>query len=290
MIEDLKHGMANLVKSLGQKRFYFAYGTGARSDGKGDGALAIGKKKPTAAEMDDECECNELYEGYCWSSTDATVFYFQGKGKKLSPTLVTKMAQLAKKQTGRPYQFAIPPAEEERRAEALPIGGGEAEGPAAPPTAPQAAAPAEEPLAPEDDAPEANVQAAADPTGILNNLNGMVPRVKQAIAAAPAKRDPLLKLVGKVKLDAQGGRLRLAASGLEVLQKAVAGVAAGVAIVSELNGLVPRVKQAIAAAPEKRASFLKVVEKIKTDAQGGRTARAATGLKGLKQVLVARQV
>jgi hypothetical protein len=131
--------------------------------------------------------------------------------------------------------------------------------------------------------------AAADPAVLLKELNAIVPQVKQVIAVAPEKRDPLLKLVGKIKADAQGGRLRIASTGLQVLKKALAGISAAVAIVKELNGLVPRVKQAIAAAPQKRGAYLKLVEKIKTDAQGGRTPVAAAGLKGLKRVLGTQQ-
>jgi hypothetical protein len=130
---------------------------------------------------------------------------------------------------------------------------------------------------------------SADPTAVLNNLNVLAPHVRQAIAVAPEKRDPLLKLVGKVKTDALGGRLRLAGTALQALHKAVTGIAAGAAIVNELNGLVPRVKQTISVVPAKRQSFLKLVSKIKADAQGGRIPAAAAGLKGLKKALSAWQ-
>jgi hypothetical protein len=136
---------------------------------------------------------------------------------------------------------------------------------------------------------------------ILKELTAFVPQVKQAIAAAPAKRDPLLKLVAKIQADAQGGRVPTATAGLKMLKTAVAGTApaggaappaaAGAspaAILDELKGLLPQVKQAIAAAPEKREVYLKLVDKIKTDAQGGRAPVAVASLNALKGVLSPR--
>ena len=44
MADDLKPMLVKVYE--GKKKYHFAYGTGKRKDGKGDGELVISKKKP----------------------------------------------------------------------------------------------------------------------------------------------------------------------------------------------------------------------------------------------------
>ena len=52
MADDLKPMLAKVLASEGKKEFFFAYGTGRRKDGKGDGELVVRGKKPPKAEID----------------------------------------------------------------------------------------------------------------------------------------------------------------------------------------------------------------------------------------------
>jgi hypothetical protein len=67
-------------------------------------------------------DCKEVFEGLCWAGNgpeNSETVYFQAKGKKLSPMIVAKMALTAKKITTRQYDFQMPSADEEARAEKL---------------------------------------------------------------------------------------------------------------------------------------------------------------------------
>src|SRR5262245_60438433 len=119
MAEDLKPSLQRVITNKGKKKFFFAYGTGKRKDGKGDGALLVGAKKLKKNEVEDECACQQYFEGFCWSSAEGDVLYFSGKGKKLSPMIVSKMALTAKKETGKQYDFQVPSDEEEAKAAKL---------------------------------------------------------------------------------------------------------------------------------------------------------------------------
>jgi hypothetical protein len=119
MADDLKQMLSKVQQSKGEKRFHFAYGTGARTDGKGDGALAVGMKKMKEEQLKEDCACKEFFSGFCWAATDGGTIFFQGKGKKLSGILVAKMMISVKKAIGRQYEFALPGEDEERRMEKL---------------------------------------------------------------------------------------------------------------------------------------------------------------------------
>ena len=117
MAEDLKPMLGVVLK--GQKKFFFAYGTGKRKDGKGDGLLLVDRKKPKKEDVAEGCDCQQFFEGWCWSSVDNGTIYFQGSGKNLSQAIVAKMALSAKRETGKQYDFQLPSSEEEARAASL---------------------------------------------------------------------------------------------------------------------------------------------------------------------------
>src|SRR5262245_24508375 len=86
MADELKSMLQSLEKSKGKKRFYFAYGTGKRKDGKAfDGSLAVGGTRIKKEEVEQECACQQFFEGRCWSSPDGEVVYFAAKGSALKP-------------------------------------------------------------------------------------------------------------------------------------------------------------------------------------------------------------
>ncbi|MCI0683078.1 MAG: hypothetical protein L0Y71_13335 [Gemmataceae bacterium] len=119
MADDLRAALTKVEKSSGKKRFFFAYATGKRADGKGDGDLVVSTKKPKKAQLEEECEVKDFYEGFCWSNEAGEIIYLAGRGKKLSATHIAKMKLLAKKLTTRQYEFAIPTPEQEAAAEKL---------------------------------------------------------------------------------------------------------------------------------------------------------------------------
>ncbi len=68
MAVDLKSMLTKVLSNGGEKKFFFAYGTGKRKDGKGDGELAVRGQKPKKAEIETELAvCKELVEGVCWT-------------------------------------------------------------------------------------------------------------------------------------------------------------------------------------------------------------------------------
>src|SRR4051812_20714965 len=98
MADDLKPTLTKVLASAGKKKFFFAYGTGKRKDGKGDGELAVRGKKPKKAEVEGElADCKELIEGNCWSSPDGETLFVAAKGKKISGMVVAKMALTVKR-------------------------------------------------------------------------------------------------------------------------------------------------------------------------------------------------
>lgn len=119
MADDLKTMLIKVLHSKGRKRFFFAYGTGKRMDGAGDGHLIVGAKKAKKVEVQESCACQAFYEGHCWSSPDGEVVFFLSKAAKLSAASVAKMALTAKKLSKRQFDFQVPSPEEETRAESL---------------------------------------------------------------------------------------------------------------------------------------------------------------------------
>jgi hypothetical protein len=140
MADDLKPTLTKVLASKGEKKFCFAYGAGKRKDGQGDGELIVRPKKPKKQEVEGElADCKEVLEGVCWVGTgtdDGQTIYFQGKGKKLSPAIVAKMALTAKRATGRQYDFQVPSPEEEARADKLSEGESDEATATAPPPPP----------------------------------------------------------------------------------------------------------------------------------------------------------
>jgi ubiquinone biosynthesis protein UbiJ len=131
--------LAKVLASGGAKKFYFAYGTGKRKDGKGDGELAVSGTKPKKTAIEGELsDCKQVLEGVCWTGkgpNDAQTVYFQGKSTKLSATVVAKMVLTVKRVSGRQYDFQVPSPEEEARVANLKEGEGD-EIPVAPPAPP----------------------------------------------------------------------------------------------------------------------------------------------------------
>jgi hypothetical protein len=158
--DDLKPMLMKVC--AGKKKYHFAYGTGKRKDGKGEGELIVSKKKPKREEVEEACECKDFLVGRCWSSPDGAIVYFQATGKKLSNQLVTKMALTAKRVIGKSYDFQLPSPEEEARASALPEGDEEDD---APPAAP-----------PPPAAPKADPGAA-----FMARLKALMPAIKAAV-------------------------------------------------------------------------------------------------------------
>jgi hypothetical protein len=115
MADDLK-AMLDQVKSGNGKRFFFAFGTGKRSDGAGDGHLIVGAagKKPKKSDVQAACACQAFVEGECWAakSDNGTTYYFTGKPALAAP-MVAKMALTAKKLAGKQYDFQVPSPEQE---------------------------------------------------------------------------------------------------------------------------------------------------------------------------------
>ncbi len=116
MSEDLKSMLGKVLHSRGRKSFAFAYATGKRTDGKGDGHLHLVagrksfKKDDVAEEVD---KIGFFLQGRCWSDSDGKSIFIQGKG--LNHTLVVKMKLTAKTVTGRSYDLQLPDPDEERR-------------------------------------------------------------------------------------------------------------------------------------------------------------------------------
>jgi hypothetical protein len=127
----LKSVVDKVMKSRGKKKYYFAYGTGKRTDGKPyDGALKIGvggPGKPKKADIEAECACTQFFEGTCWSSADGETVFFRGKGKAVPPATIAKMAFTANRVASKQYDFQAPSAAEEERSDALPEGDAEDE-------------------------------------------------------------------------------------------------------------------------------------------------------------------
>jgi hypothetical protein len=118
MADDLTANLNKVKKSQGKKRLFFAYGTGKRKDGKGEGALLVATRKPKKEQVEEECPCAEFFDGFCWSSDNGETIYF-GSKKKLGGAMIAKMMLTVKKTTGRQFEFAAPSPEEEARAEKL---------------------------------------------------------------------------------------------------------------------------------------------------------------------------
>ncbi len=128
MADELKSMLTKVLSNGGKKKFFFAYGTGKRNDGKGEGELAVSGKKPKKSEIESAlANCKDLFEGVCWTGDgpeNSDTIYFQGRGKKLSPIIVTKMTLTAKTTVGRHYRFDLPSADEEARVASLADGEG----------------------------------------------------------------------------------------------------------------------------------------------------------------------
>jgi hypothetical protein len=123
MAGELKPMLAKVLTSGGEKKYFFAYGTGKRKDGNGEGDLAVRATKPKKPEIEAAlAPCKEFFEGFCWTGhgpDDSKTVYFQSRGKPLSSTLVTKMKLTAKTTLGRQYDFQIASPEEAARADKL---------------------------------------------------------------------------------------------------------------------------------------------------------------------------
>jgi hypothetical protein len=113
--DELKAILGKLLLSAGKKKLFFAYGTGKRKDGKGDGALLVRGKKPKKQDVEAVCDCSQFTEGTCWSATEGQTIYLHGRKDKLAASLVTKMALSAKHETGKIYDFQVPSDEEAAR-------------------------------------------------------------------------------------------------------------------------------------------------------------------------------
>src|SRR5271170_4878125 len=82
MADGLKGMLTKVLQNKGRKKFFFAYGTGKRTDGQGDGHLIVANgKKPKRPDIEEECACSTFIEGRCWSSTDGGTLFFLGKSK-----------------------------------------------------------------------------------------------------------------------------------------------------------------------------------------------------------------
>jgi hypothetical protein len=114
MANDLATMLKAVQLNKGKKRFCFAFGTGKRHDGLGHGHLVIARNKPKKALFKEEFECQTFVEGNCWSSVDGGTIYFISK-TSLGTSTVAKMALTAKQIVGKPFDFQIPPPEEETR-------------------------------------------------------------------------------------------------------------------------------------------------------------------------------
>jgi hypothetical protein len=123
MADDLKTMLKKVHASKGEKKFHFAYGTGKRKDGKGEGELAVRGKKLKKAEIEAQLtDCKDVFQGVCWTGAETAngeTVYFLALNKKLSTTVLTKMKLTAKVTIGRQCDFEIASPEEEARAASL---------------------------------------------------------------------------------------------------------------------------------------------------------------------------
>ncbi len=120
---DLKSMLTKVTSSGGKKKYFFAYATGKRKDGAGEGELVVSVKKLKKPDIEEELvACKDFFEGQCWTGQgpdDEKTVYFQARGKKLSSMLVTKMKLTAKSVLGKQYDFQLPSPEEEARSVSL---------------------------------------------------------------------------------------------------------------------------------------------------------------------------
>jgi hypothetical protein len=120
--DDLKTTLGKLLHSAGKKKLFFAYGTGKRKDGKGDGGLLVRGKRLKKQELEGVCECLQYMEGTCWSSMDGQTVYYHDSKDKLAAALIAKMVLSAKHETGKQYDFQVPSDEEAARVAHLAVG------------------------------------------------------------------------------------------------------------------------------------------------------------------------
>src|SRR5262245_29854260 len=198
MADDLKPMLTRVLASAGRKKFHFAYGTGKRKDGKGDGALVVDRNKLKPEEAEDGLEkAGQTFAGTCWSGPDGETVYFAGQGKKLSPMIVAKMALTAKRQAGKQYDFRVPTPEEEAQAEKL------AEGEATPEEVPQAP-PAPPPAPPTAGDATARFKArVTKATAQLKALKSSDPGRAQALAGLLAQAASLAQMKPPQYADAE---------------------------------------------------------------------------------------
>jgi hypothetical protein len=183
MPDELKQHLNKVLNSKGSKHFFFAYGTGKRKDGKGDGALALAPTKVKKDELQEECACAEFFEGVCWGSSDGDTVYCKSKGKNPSSTVFAKMALTARRVTGQQYSFQIPSEDEEARANNF----NEAEG-----QANQTEQSTE--TSPGRGKPQ-DLQAQLKPL-----LARLIPLVQQAVKTHPDKKNELLRPLAQCQL------------------------------------------------------------------------------------------
>jgi hypothetical protein len=197
--DELKPMLSKVLASGGQKKFFFAYGLGRRKDGKGDGELAVGGKKPKKADLEHVLtDCKQVLEGICWTGNgpeDGETVYFQGKSAKLTVSLVSKMALTAKRMVGRQYDFQIPCEEEELRAAALSLGESDRE----------AATDADAP-------PSTDATVGADLAAEWKTKLALwSPEIKEAMAAMGSNAQAMAKLLAQaMALSKPGGDVTLA--------------------------------------------------------------------------------
>src|SRR5262245_36760079 len=154
---------------------------GKRKDGKGDGALVVDRKKLKPEEAEEGLEkAQQTFAGTCWSSKDGETVFFAGKGKKVSPMVVAKMALTAKRTAGKQYDFRVPTDEDEAAADKL---GEEAPGGEIPP-APPAAVPPPPPPPPPPSPPGKSPDLQA-------RLKSLLLRLKFVYTTAPLLKEKL---------------------------------------------------------------------------------------------------
>jgi hypothetical protein len=197
MADDLKASLAKVLHNNGKKRFFFAYGTGKRTDGNGDGHLVVAAKKPKKPDVQAACACSSFIEGYCWSSIDGGTLFFTSKTKLATP-IVAKMALTAKKVVGKQYDFQVPSPEEETRGNSL------QEGEEVPPAPPPGGQTNDGGIPPAPPGPTESVIPDAPPmpvaTGpLLTRLQQAGPEVINAVKAKSPAAATLKELVGKAK-------------------------------------------------------------------------------------------
>ncbi|MCI0684622.1 MAG: hypothetical protein L0Y71_21135 [Gemmataceae bacterium] len=243
----LRPMLTKLLASKGEKKFFFAYGAGKRKDGKGDGELAVRRKRFKKQEVGGELvESKQVFEGICWvgkGEADAETIYFQAKGKKLSPMIVAKMALTAKRTAGRQYDFQLPSPDEEARAGNL-EDQTDANG-----------APGEELDVPEPlivDA--AGVVPPPPPDGAVAfkaRLQALMPRVLEARKSNPAIAGDLQRRL--TEATALAGQKDFVQAGAllnrveQLLEDMTAAASSGAAVVQRFNALTSSLKAALAA-------------------------------------------